>query len=412
MRDMKWLGRFVLSLVLAAATVFVFDVLAYFLAPASLTAFASSYRRTDLLSGPVGSPLLARAYPRHYYRADPALGFDLNPGARAMHAFGEVANEIFANSLGCFDRNELATLKAAPEYHYFAGDSFTWGYADYESKFATVWESLTKKAAAKCGVSHTGTAAQFEKFKRVAQAVGRFPATVFVGFYVNDPANDAAFPHTTVIDGYMVDTVYLRGDSLVRPDPAELERVVTGSIRELLREPGVVDRVKTAIWVFSLSANMADRALRLAREARAERGTAGANAGGQAGATAPAPVPTSMFGASLYYWYDTAAMEARYRDDPKVAANKAAVQLWARHARENGYRLVILLFPPKQRHDSIAFFGQVREFLDQQGVEYLDLAGLFREAGLRVGDLYWETNGHWSAEGNRHVGRLLAKRYP
>jgi hypothetical protein len=409
---MTHLRRAALPLLLAALTVLVFDAVAWFAVPERLTAFASSYRKTHLLSARSGHPALARSDERYYFQADEATGFDIRPGARMMHEFGETPSEIFANALGCFDRNEVATLRAAP-YHYFAGDSFTWGFADYDSKFATVWERATRKAAAKCGISHTGQAHQLEKFKRVAAAIGRMPDTVFVGFYVNDPANDAAFPHTTVVEGFMVDTVYLRDGELSRPGIAEVRRVVADSLRELERPLHWLERAKAVVWVFSLSANLANHARLRATGGLEPRPPLASPAPLRPSErTAPAADrPTSRFGDNLYYWYDMRTLKTAYAADPRTAANRAAIARWARHARENGYRLVLLLFPPSDAHDDPELFGQVRGFLDSQAIEHLDFARLFRAEGLRVEDLYWKTNGHWNPGGNRAVGRLLAARY-
>jgi hypothetical protein len=386
-----------------------FDLVAYFTVPARLTAFTSSYRQTRLLAFTPGLPAMARPYPRHYFRADDVLGFDISPGARAIHEFEVQPHAIFANELGCFDRNYLAALQRATPYYYFAGDSFTWGYADYDSKFATVWESLTGKTAAKCGVSHTGQAHQFDKFKRVAAAIGRYPAIAFVGFYVNDPGNDEAHPHTTVVAGYQVDTAFLKDGAIVHPDVNEVKRVAAEAIGKLDVPPGAIERIKTYVWVYSLSANIVDGVI-LASKGALERKPA---AEGRA-AMAPGAQPgraTSRFGDNLYYWYPAESMKSRYASDPMVAANKAAILRWAAHARENSYKLVFLLFPPKTAFDDAEFFVQVKGWLDANGIEHLDLAPLFKQEGLKVDDLYWRSNGHWHAGGNRIVGRLLSERY-
>jgi hypothetical protein len=77
----------------------------------------------------------------------------------------------------------------------------------------------------------------------------------------------------------------------------------------------------------------------------------------------------------------------------------------------NKYRLVFLLFPPPESADDSAYFGQVRAWLDQQGVEHVDLAQLFAREHLTAGELYWKY-GHWNQNGNRAVGRLLARQFP
>ena len=405
---MKRLLGIAVSLMLAGATILLFDLVAWFVLPAQYTAFSASYRKTALLGAVAGIPPMARAYPRNYFRADPVLGFDIVPNMRMTHDFEVVPHEIFSNDLGCFDRNQLADFRRAPEYHYFAGDSFTWGYADYDSKFATVWEKQTGRMAAKCGVTHTGQAYQLEKLKRVAAAIGKFPATVFVGFYVNDPGNDEAFPHTTVVSGYQVDTAFLKGGAIVHADVNEVRRVVEQGLRALEAPPGLVSRIRSWLSVYSLSANIANHLL-VTTQGALQRDDALA----PSQRAIPAPTgPMAGFGNNLYYWYPSDAMKTRYASDPMTAANRAAIQRWAAHARENSYRLVFLLFPPQSDFNDVEFFSQVRGWLDANGIEHLDFARLFADERVKVDDLHWKSNGHWHNGGNRTVGRLLAERYP
>jgi hypothetical protein len=405
---MRRLAGLLAPLILAAITLAVFDLLGYFLVPASYTGFAPSYRNTGLLAPAAPSqPALTRGYPRYYFRADDVLGFDISPGARATAEVDGHPYEVFSNSLGCFDRNELRDFQARGEYVYFAGDSFTWGYAPYETKFTTVWERETGRLAAKCGVTHTGTLHQFEKFKRVANAIGKFPRTVFVAFYVNDPANDLAYPHTTVIGGYQVDTAYLKDGAIVRPHVAQIREVVEGSIRELeSRRAGWWDGLKTRVWVYSLSANIVDRgAIAVGNALRPRPGS------GTTRAQASPPAATARFGDTFYYSFSPEEMKTRYANDPRASASKEAIRQWKRHATDNSYRLVFLLLPPKDGFNDLDLFTQVKGWLDANQIEFVDLAYLFHRGGYKVEDLYWTLNGHWNESGNEVVGKLLATLY-
>jgi hypothetical protein len=228
---------------------------------------------------------------------------------------------------------------------------------------------------------------------------------------VNDPGNDAAHPHTTVVGGYMVDIAFLRDGAIVRPDPAEVRATVEAAIRELERPPTALQRVMHTVWVFSLSANVANESrLALQRRLASRPSVPGAPAAG--GAAATAPRATSRFGGNLYDWYDPRTMKAGYAEDPKTEAQRAALLRWAAHSRENGYRLVAVLFPPAESLDDADYFARVRAWLAVRGIEHLDLALLFKERGLRREDLHWRDNGHWHSEGNVIVGKLLAERYP
>jgi hypothetical protein len=283
----------------------------------------------------------------------------------------------------------------------------TRGYASYESKFPTVWERETGKLAAKCGVTHTGQLHQFEKFKRFAGAIGRFPKAVFVAFYVNDPANDLAHPHTTVISGYQVDTAFLKDGAIVRPGIDALRKIV----EEEIREPddtkvGWVDRLKSHVWVYSLSANLLNHGtIALSRAARSQPGSPSVPA-----PDSP-PAATASFGDNFYYSFSPDDMKTRYATDPRANANKAAIRQWKEHATANAYRLVFLLMPPKTNFNDLDLYTQVKAWLDANEIEHVDFAHLFSTGGHNVEDLYWKENGHWNENGNRVVGRLLSTLY-
>ena len=165
---------------------------------------------------------------RYYYRADPSRGFDIAEHATGRFSIIDTSFPIFSNSLGCFDKNDVDTFSSGP-YVYFAGDSFTWGYAPYEAKFVTRFEALTGARIAKCGVGHTGTRHEFDKFLSVISKIGRVPKIVFIGFHDNDLQDDYAFPTSTVIDGLLIDTVYVekpRTLKLYRPPYPLLDAAV------------------------------------------------------------------------------------------------------------------------------------------------------------------------------------------
>jgi hypothetical protein len=111
----------------------------------------------------------------------------------------------------------------------FTSAAFTWGFAPYETKFATEFERPAGIKTAKCGVPDTGTRHEFEKFKLTIQRIGFLPSLVFVAFFENDLQNDYAYPHSTVIDGWLVDSAYAtapRSLAIYRPPLPVLEEAV------------------------------------------------------------------------------------------------------------------------------------------------------------------------------------------
>jgi hypothetical protein len=168
------------------------------------------------------------------------------------------------------------------------------------------------------------------------------------------------------------------------------------------------ERLKACLWVFSLTANMLDYARLAVLEALKPAPAKAPPGAVQAG---EAVRPTSKFGGNLYYWYDPRTMKSAFATDPKTEATRAAMLRWAAHARENSYRLVFLLMPAREVFDDPEFFGQVRGFLAANRIEHLDFAQLFKAQGLKSGELYWKRDSHWSPEGNRVIGGMLAQRY-
>ena len=108
------------------------------------------------------------------------------------------------NSYGCFD--DEWSKKDLIGGIYLAGDSFTWGYTRYEKKFGTLLEDMLGIKVYACGVTHTGQGHQLEKFKRLFGR-GITPKLVVVNVVSNDMNNDFFFPHTDIVDGFMVENI-------------------------------------------------------------------------------------------------------------------------------------------------------------------------------------------------------------
>jgi hypothetical protein len=386
-------------LIVLVLTIILFDLLAYLIVPPSYLGFTEEYRDIKLLSDSLSAqpfrPKVAKGHPRYYFQADEELGFDISPGANATAKFADFEYPIFANDLGCFDKNKLYDFQHSSEYVYFAGDSMTWGYASYEKKFPTVWEQHTKKLAAKCGVSNTGQLHQFEKFKRITTVIGKLPTTVFVGFFPNDPADDMLHPHTTVISGYQVDTAFFKNGSIVRPSRDDLKNAIDSSIWEFnhrkTEKASILLRLKTSLKVYSLSANILNAVVK--RYLRPGTQLA----------------PTNPFGENFLRVFGYEHVKKHYTSDPRADSNKSAIKNWSEHARDNEYKLVFFLIPPKISFDDGDYFHQVKGWLDSCGIDYVDFALTFKKGGYKVDDLYWRIDGHLNENGNQVVGEQLSR---
>lgn len=392
------------SLVLfVGGILFLLDIASYLFIPSSWTEFAPDYRSHPKKYREYEP---GNGYPRYYYRADPFLGFDISPLTREKHETSDgMEYEIFANDLGCFDRNFREDFSVSQTgYVYFAGDSFTWGYADYEDKFATVWEKKTGILAAKCGVSHTGTRHQFEKFKRVTQAIGRLPKLVFVGFFPNDIVNDVTFPHSTVIEGFLVDMVYSIGkDHFIRIPYEELAHEIFPSIKAFEEKKFKTHppdpQEQNSMWVkskkFLKRYSLLTNALYISWYK----------------IFLQKDHPTSKFGQNIYRVMDKEQIKTEFAFSPLAEPTKKAIKEWSDNAKAQGYHLIFILIPPRSNFNDSDFFVQVKEFLHKQHVDFIDLAVLFNKEGWNRDNLYWQRDTHLNGEGNRRVGLELVSRF-
>jgi hypothetical protein len=403
---LKW-KDFVTNFLLLGITFVTIETLSYFFFPGRYAWLLPEYR-WHFSSESV--PDVARGYPQHYFRKDPILGFDIREYSIGLHGISDgIRYRVFSNSLGCFDHNESDSFSGR-DYVYFAGDSFMWGYTRYENKLATQFEKITKIPSAKCGVPHTGTKHQFGKFRSVAARIGHFPTTVFVGFHDNDLSNDYVHPHTTVIEGWQVDTVYLdepRTLKLYRPSPLKLEEAVAKFV-----ESNAISRnqeshsywylLKTRLKEYSFTANILN----------AWRRKISPGVGQQQGDI------RNKFGYSFYYLAEPGAPEPHnnphflpYRTSALAAPNRQAFIEWKAHADNNKYKLVVVIIPPNFYFSDINRYAELRDFFTLNNIQYIDLTLEFNRSKSAMSTLYWAQDEHLNDGGNRAIGSMIASKY-
>lgn len=320
-----------------------------------------------------GKPAFGRAYPRGYFVPDEEHGFDIKPNFQsATFNFQDGEMDIFSNRFGCLDRN---TTISSP-YVMVLGDSFAWGYAAYESKWGTVLEQEIGTTVAKCGVTHSGQKYQLSKGRSVAAAVGAPPQLVVVSYYVNDPVDDLLYPQATVIEGYLTDQIRLIDGKVVKLEKAELEQ-----------------RYKA--W--------------------AAGGEAGANPGAPMGR--PSLLRQSSVVASLVVRLARDAADRHSRkavEALSTTANLEGVDGLKAWTDSIGARLLFLLIPPREMKHP--YYSELKEHLDDKKIDYFDLYPPFKARPDSGKSLYYLADVHFTLEGNRVAGGLLAaevkRRYP
>ena len=234
-------------------------------------------------------------------------------------------------------------------------------------------------------VTHTGQLHQFAKFKRAVALIGRYPTRVFVGYVGNDPSNDFAHPHSTVLRGFQVDTVLVDEETLVQRDMSKIENNIAKWLQTSAAPTTPIESIKDELKKWSLSANLVYVATQRLSAARRE---------------GPQPIY------SLDGHYD---FKEGYTSNQLTARNREAIVKWAEDAKEHSYRLIFLLFPPKHRFDDTDHFSGLREFLTSHGVEVVDFTAAFAASGKSADSFYWPIDRHFNHEGNVFVGEYLSK---
>jgi len=373
------------------------DLIAYLFLPHSIATIFPDYQQTER------PDVLGRgAYPKDYFVQNKQRGFDIGENRRAFHWVEGIKYKIWSNSLGCFD-NEHSNYD---DYVYFAGDSFTWGYTPFDQKFGTIVEKRSGGTVLKCGVTHTGQLHQYEKLVEVAAKVGAIPRAVVVFYTPNDVANDHFHPHSTVIDGWLVDNVVIdRNDRPVRRSDAELKKDLDDHLRDQQeqreRNRSVAARIKSTALRYSLSLNIVDAGYRRVKSSLTAR------VGPLVTSDASLP-PTRSFYLIPHefngrFWYT---------NNPSAVENKAAILLLRDFAVRNNVALVFVLIPEKAAAINEAWYEELRLFLSANKLRYIDLTTYFREGDAKPSDLYWRRNPHFNPKGNEVVAEVLLREIP
>lgn len=327
---------------------------------------------------------VARGYPQYYFASKSDRGFDIDssrPKGRMIHGLAENgAYPVWSNTLGCFDREY--DKKQVYEL-YLAGDSFTWGYTNYEKKFGTILETKLRRPVLKCGVSHTGQKHQFLKFKEIAARLGYYPKTAIVSIVPNDIRNDFLFPQATVYKGYLVDnyrakkTQYGMKAEVVSPSEVR-SRFENWQRRQNsisgLRKIDPRNISGTAILTLQILNGLGSYARKIS------------------GRSEP-----NINEPCFEYSYFSKASNCS-------GPNKEILIDWTRDARKNGYRIVFVGIASKESDSST--YSSLREFLRGIGAEFFDFSDYIRENGLKKEKLYWRNDGHFNVQGNIHYAEF------
>jgi hypothetical protein len=379
----KIIATSVSFIAITIATFISVDLLSYITSSSKGIEFLPAYKK-DKFKEKLGAAI--HYFPKGYNVADPVMGFDIEKNvAPITFNMTDGSFPIFSNDIGCFDQHTLQEIKSAKSYDYFAGDSFAWGYGNLEQNMPSTYEKISGRFTVKCGIIHSGQRHQFEKFQRTVKLVGHQPKRVILTFYENDVANDYAYPHTTVIEGYEVDTYKFNSSQfqLVPRDMNQIKQDILAGINPKTQSL----QIQLDAWLdqHSLTWNL------LKVGAKQAQGIELA----------------TIYGISEGVNY---GKDNGYGTAEVTKKNREGLDLWINDAKKNHYELIMILIPPKIHHANTHFYGGLRQYLESKNIRYYDLTEPFYASKKRSEELYWLNDGHLSNDGNIFVGKFLAEK--
>jgi hypothetical protein len=359
------------------------DLISYLALPSKGIDFVPAYKK-DRFKEKLNAAV--HYFPRGYNVADPIMGFDIQKNvAPITFNMADGSFPIFSNDIGCFDHHTLAEIKAVKSYDYFAGDSFAWGYGNYEQNIPSTYEKFSRRFTVKCGIIHSGQRHQFEKFQRTVKLIGYQPKRVILTFYENDVANDYAYPHTTVIEGYEVDTYKFNPVQfqLVSRDMSQIKQDILAGINP--KTQSLNTQIDAWLDGHSLVWNLFKIGVKQAKGIEL----------------------TTIYGISEGVNY---GKDKGYATAEVSKKNRDALDLWINDAKNHQYEIVMILIPPKLHHGNTNFYGGLRDYLNAKNVHYYDLTEPFHVSKKRSEEFFWLNDGHLHNDGNVFVGKFLVEK--
>ena len=329
---------------------------------------------------------------RNYFSNHPVRGFDINKSLPvSFFDFTDARLEVFSNELGCWDNNSKEEIINNKNFVYIAGDSFTWGHANYENIYPNVYEKLSGKTTLKCGVPHTGQLHQFNKFKSIINEIGAYPKAVIIGYYLNDPSNDNAYPHSKVVKGVRVETSLfdIHSKSLIPINSKQITFKVNQELKKLkdrklvLKKEGDLFKfvnIKNIIRQYSISSNLVNSLVKSFRIKSLD---------------------------SIYNSQSLYSHSIDYSNNFYTKKNREIIKEWKKDSIKNKYNLTFLLIPPSNKFNNINLYSDFKLFLKSNQINFVDATRGFKDSKISRKELYWYHDGHLNNMGNEFLGRYL-----
>jgi hypothetical protein len=321
---------------------------------------------------------------RFYHRAVSDRGYDILPGApKQLHIFGDSQTTIWSNELGCFDR----PYQVGEEHILLLGDSFTWGYSEYDEKFGSRLEADLKLRVLKCGVSGYGTRQEYLKMLEVVQLTGKKPAAIVLMYFLeNDFIDDTLFPQRTIIDGFRLDQVKMDENGNRVEIPTQQLQSKLNNFLKTGNPEGKTDlgsRFKNFINRHSILYILGKQFVKkaLAKPVKLQAGHFDLKS------SEAEPV-----------WFS----KAWDSHEKNLKAFKLKTSEWK-------VPFYLVYFSGKDIEWSKFTKARLENWISKEKVDALDLDSVFKNYGAQkdISELYWKIDAHWSPTGNKIVARAL-----
>jgi hypothetical protein len=213
---------------------------------------------------------------------------------------------------------------------------------------------------------------------------------VVVNISWNDINNDFFFPHTTVVEGYMVETVEQCGShaegnySFSKISYEEAESIVNETLH-------ATTTFRSAFRNYSLTANVLVHLIHVLPFPQAVASDA----------SGAAPVDCRMW----LYGGIFEVLGSDYLQSDLSLPNREAITEWVLHAARNDYEIVFSLIPSKST-DTVNY-PFIKNFIEAKGARLINFDAYVTESGLEKSTLYYESDEHFNETGNENYAAFL-----
>ena len=382
---MSWIKNSLVIFFVSIATIVTIDSVGYIFKD-KINIFLSEYGRVH--------EDFSRGYPVGHFKNDSEIGFDITPNFKVQTStkpreYG--IYDVWGNSYGCFD--DEWSEDSIIDGIYLAGDSFTWGYAKYEKKFGTLLEEKLGRKVYACGVTHTGQGHQFKKFKRLFDN-GLKPSLVIVNVVTNDRDNDFFFPHTAIVNGFMVENVERCGD-FTDPDFRYKKLAYEEVVKLVSEKQNDAPSVKNLLKQFSLTANVTAEIIR-------SIGYKVNNLFQERNKT----IQITSCVRSVYA--NLTRISSLYPVSKFTEKNREFISNWIVHSDLNDYELIFSFVPSKYiiQNRSIKF---IKQYILEKGGSAYSFDDYCDVTCRSENEVYYQYDGHFSESGNELYAQYLLK---